>query len=302
MIGQLRLRLAASLLTLGIVLHPGTGHCQASASAAAATRLPHISIRSVGTGSPVVLIPGLSSPAAVWDATVAQLAPHRRVIVVQVNGFGGDDAGANLSPGILDGVVADLHGYLARQTLAGVPVVGHSMGGLLAMKFALAHPADVSRIMIVDSLPFYGRLFGPGMTSALIEPRARMMRDAMTARFGQPVDPAAAEALANQMALKPDSRTRVKAWMAKADARVGAQAMYEDLTTDVTADLPRIAAPMTLVVPYNAMLPQAQVDALYRDAYKGTRALSVVEIGDAAHFVMLDQPAAFAKAVDDFLR
>ena len=35
MIGQLPLRLAASLLTLGIVLHPGTGHCQASASAAA---------------------------------------------------------------------------------------------------------------------------------------------------------------------------------------------------------------------------------------------------------------------------
>ncbi|MBI0473956.1 alpha/beta hydrolase [Sphingomonas sp. MA1305] len=302
MMSHLPLRIAASLLTLGVVLHPAAGHGQTAATAGGATHLPHISVRSAGTGSPVLLIPGLSSPAAVWDASVAQLAPHHRVITVQVNGFAGDAPGANLSPGILAGVVADLHGYLAAQKLAGVPVVGHSMGGLLAMQFALAHPGDVGRIMIVDSLPFYGRLFGPTMTPAMIEPRAKMMREAMAARYGKPADPAATAALANQMALKPESRAKVTAWVGQADARVGAQAMYEDLTTDLTADLPKLRAPVTLVVPYNAMLPQAQVDALYRGAYAGTPTLSVVEIGDAAHFVMLDQPEAFAKALDDFLR
>jgi pimeloyl-ACP methyl ester carboxylesterase len=219
-----------------------------------------------------------------------------------VNGFAGDDAGANLSPGILDGVVADLDGYLAREKLAKVALVGHSMGGLLAMKIALAHPGDVGRVMIVDSLPFYGRLFGPQMTVAAITPRAQAMRDMMRAQYGKPADPATGAALAASMAIKPASRAAVQAWVAKADTRVAAQAMYEDLTTDVSADLPRIAAPVTLIVPYNATVPQASVDALYRDAYKGTPKLTVVEIGDAAHFVMLDQPEAFAQAVDAFLR
>lgn len=309
MIRHLPLRLAASLLTLAVVLQPAARATAApaakappAAAAGATVRLPHVSIRSVGTGSPVVLIPGLSSPAAVWDATVAQLSPRHRVIVVQVNGFGGDAPGANLSPGILDGVVADLHGYLARETLTKVALVGHSMGGLLALKTALAHPGDVGRIMIVDSLPFYGRLFGPQMTVAAIEPRARAMRDMMVARYGKPADLAADSALAAQMAATPAARDAVAAWVAKADMRVSGQAMYEDLTTDVSADLPRITAPVTLVVPYNATLPQATVDTLYRDAYKGTATLNVVEVADAAHFVMLDRPQVFARALEDFLR
>ena len=135
----------------------------------------------------------------------------------------------------------------------------------------------------------------------MLEPRAAAMRDQLAASYGKPADPAAGEAIANQLALKPESRARVKAWVAAADPRVTAQAMYEDLTTDVTADLPRIAVPVTLVLPYNAALPQAKVDALYRNAYAGTPHLNVVEIADSAHFAMLDQPAAFARALNAFL-
>ncbi len=78
--------------------------------------------------------------------------------------------------------------------------------------------------------------------------------------------------------------------------------MYEDMTTDVTAQLPTIAAPVTLVLPYSDGLPQAKVDALYRAAYVGTPHLFVVEVPDAAHFVMLDQPALFQQALEAFLR
>ena len=308
MIADLPLRLAASCLTLAAALHPATGRCQTppivavpAALAPAGVQMEHISVVTIGKGSPVILIPGLSSPRETWAGVTPELARHHRVHLVQVNGFGGDDPRANLSPGVLDGVVADLHAFISRERIAGAAVVGHSLGGLLALKLAAAHPGDAGRVMIVDALPFYGMLFGPGMTPAVIEPRAAMMRDAMKAGYGKPADPARSQALVNAMALKPSSRALVLGWTGKADARVGAQAMYEDLTTDVTADLPRIAVPLTLVVPYNDTLPQAQVDALYRGAYKGLPHLTVVEVPDAAHFVMLDQPEAFARALAAFL-
>lgn len=305
MISPLPLRLAAACLTLAAAVHPVAGQCQTPAPAAhldpVATQLPHISVMTAGKGSPVVLIPGLSSPRETWAGVWPELAKTHRVYLVQVNGFGGDDPRANLSPGVLDGVVADLHGFIASRKLTGAAVVGHSMGGLLALKLAAAYPGDAGRLMIVDALPFYGTLFGPGMTPTTIEPRAAMMRDAMKARYGQPADPAQSQALVNALALKPTAREKLLGWTGRADARVGAQAMYEDLTTDVTADLPRIAVPLTLVVPYNDRLPQAQVDALYRGAYKTLPHLTVVEVPDAAHFVMLDQPDAFAAAMTAFL-
>ena len=301
MIAHLSLRIVASIFTLATVLAPTHPQARPAAAASAAIQMRHISIVTMGSGKPVVLIPGLSSPRAVWDDVAPTLAQTHRVILVQINGFAGDDPRGNLVPGVLDGVIADLHDYLTREKLTGAAIVGHSLGGLIAMKLAILHPADAGRLMIVDSLPFYGRLFGPTMTPAMLEPRAAAMRDAIKGRYGQAADVAGAEAVADQMALKPESRAKVKAYAVASDPRVTAQAMYEDLTVDLTPQLSRIGVPVTVVVPYHDALPQAQVDALYRSAYTGTPDLSMVEIGDAAHFVMLDQPQRFAAAMTVFL-
>ncbi|RMB36994.1 pimeloyl-ACP methyl ester carboxylesterase [Sphingomonas sp. PP-F2F-G114-C0414] len=312
MISHLKARLAATVVTLMIVLQPiGSDAQSAPATApkveAGATQMPHISVQTTGKGTPVILVPGLSSPRAVWAGFVPTLAKSHRVYVVQVNGFGGDDPRANLSPGILDGIVADLHTLIATSITGsklGKPaIVGHSMGGLVALMLAKAHPEDVGKLMIVDSLPYIGEIFAPGATVAALEPQAKAMRAGMAAAYGKPANPAANAALAERMALKPASRTAVAGWAAKADARVAAQAMYEDLTTDLRPAMASIAAPITLVYPWNAVGPTKPVaDALYRKAYAPAPRVTFVDIGDAAHFVMLDQPAAFQAALDAFLR
>jgi len=294
------LRLAASALTLGVVLHPAAGHAAVPA-AAPVTQMAHISVVATGRGTPVILIPGLSSPRAVWDGVVPELARNHRVYVVQVNGFGGDAPGANLSPGILEGVVADLHTLIGKERIAGTAVVGHSMGGLVALMLAKAHPGDAGRLMIVDSLPFIGTLFAPTATVAMVEPRAKAMRDAQVASYGKPVDAAFAQATADRLALKPEPRAKVAAWVKAADPRVSGQAMYEDMTTDLRPAMKVIATPITLVYPWAASgLSEAQAKALYTAAYAGAPNVRLVGIGDAAHFVMLDQPAAFQAAVEGF--
>ena len=293
------LRLAASALTLGIVLQPAASH---AATPAPTMQMPHISVVVSGKGSPVILIPGLSSPRAVWDGIVPTLAKTHRVYVVQVNGFGGDAPGANLSPGVLDGVVADLHAMIGKEGIAGTAVIGHSMGGLVAMMLAKAHPADAGRLMIVDSLPYIGTLFSPAATVAMVEPQAKAMRDMQAAGYGKPADDAMATATANRLALKPASRAKVVSWVKTADPRVSAQAMYEDMTTDLRPAMKAIATPITLIYPWNDAGPaKAAADALYKTAYAEAPHVTFVDIGDAAHFVMLDQPAAFETAVTGFL-
>jgi len=300
---QTKARLIAAIALPLLALNVARAHAApapAAVAAAAEVRMDHISIVTMGKGSPVILIPGLSSPRTVWDGGAADLAKTHRVVLVQVNGFAGDDAGANLKPGVLDGIVTDLDAYIAKNKLSGAAVIGHSMGGLVGLMLAKAHPADIGKLMIVDSLPWFGMLFGPTATVAAVEPQAKAMRDQMAAKYGKP-DPSGAQAIAAKLALKPTSQTQVATWAAKADIRVSAEAMYEDMTTDLRGDLKDIATPITLLYPSSAGLPAAMADPFYKSAYATAPHVTFQRVDDSAHFIMLDQPEVFAKAVAAFV-
>ena len=278
------------------------GH-SAPTAGVAEQRLPHISITTMGKGDPVVLIPGLSTPRAVWDQIAPGLARSNQVILVQVNGFAGDDAGANTQAGILDGIVSDLHSYLAGRSLTKVRLIGHSMGGLTALKFARAHPESVDRVMIVDALPFFAVLMDPAATPETVRPTAEVMRKTIASAYGKPADPQRVEASVRSLALKPESMALMKQWAAKGDPRVTAQALYEDLTTDFRPQLANVTTPLIVVVPWTKdRFGEERTIAFYKREYAGAAHVSFVGIGEGGHFVMLDQPQAFAAAVDAFLK
>ena len=300
------LRMSMMVLAPLAIVTSGPAHCQAASATAGEERLPHISVTTMGNkGSPVVLIPGLASPRAVWDGIAPKLAADHRVYLVQVNGFAGDDPGENLSPGLIDGVVADIDSYVARHKLVGAAAIGHSMGGLIGLKLAKAHPGDLARLMIVDSIPYFGVLMAPpgmAVTVAMVEPQAKLMRDKIAASYGKPADPAAIDAQTRGLALKPESIAKMKGWAAAADPRVTANGLYDDLTTDLRGDIASIKTPMTVLYPWNSQGPgEAMTGAFYRAQYAAAPSASFVAIPDAAHFVMLDQPAAFEAAVTAFL-
>ncbi|MDT8758794.1 alpha/beta hydrolase [Sphingomonas psychrotolerans] len=267
--------------------------------------MPHISVQKIGKGTPVILIPGLSSPRGAWDGVAPALAKSHSVYLVQVNGFGGDDPGANLKPGVLNGVVADLADLIVRQKLKNPAIVGHSMGGLIGLMLAARHPRNVGRLMVVDALPWFGVLMvppGTEATVAMLEPRAAQMRDAVAASHGKPPSRAAAEANVAALARKPESRAKAVEWAMAADPRVTAQAMYEDLTTDLRPELNAITAPVTLVYAWNEQYPRKdQAEAFFRAQYAALAHATYVGVGDSAHFVMLDQSEAFRAALDAFL-
>lgn len=297
---------AAILIALAVA-NGWFGHARAATLAVAAAEAPpiqmdHISVAVSGSGSPVVLIPGLSSPRAVWDGVLPALERRHTVYRVQVNGFAGDDPRGNLTPGMLDGIVADLHRLIATRKLGAVPLVGHSMGGLVSLMLAERHPGDAGRVLVVDALPFIGVIFAPGSTPATLKPMAEGMRAQMAGLYGKPVPDAVARMIAQTNALKPASQEKVIGWTQATDMRVSAQAMYEDMMTDVRPQLASIAAPVTVLVPWTEARggEKATLD-LYRAQYAGTPKLTVQGVGDSGHFIMLDQPEAFAAALAAFL-
>lgn len=294
--------LIALLAANGFFQHAHAAPAAVATPADTLVQMNHISVQMLGRGSPVVLIPGLSSPRATWDGVLPELINSHRVYLVQVNGFGGDDPRGNLQPGILDGIVADLHALIESRKLGAVPVIGHSMGGLLALRLAREHPADVQKALIVDALPFLGAVWGGLPSADAAKAPAEMMRAQMTGLYGKPFPDMLAQSIGRQNALKPASQAKVADWSAHADMRVSGQAVYEDLTTDLRAELPKITAPITVLVPWTeARGGEEKILGLYRAQYAGAPRATIRGVGDSGHFIMLDQPAVFERALMAFL-
>lgn len=268
-----------------------------------------VTILNEGQGPDVILIPGLSTPRAVWDATASRLKTKYRLHIVQIRGFG-DDAGPNIEGPVLPTVVEDVRGFIedciVGQDRPAPAIIGHSMGGLTGLMVAAEAPDRVGKLMIVDALPFIGTLFGAANVDAL-RPQADGMAAMLRAQSGQPraegpvTDPGPAS-MAGSMSNTPAGRIAIAGWMRSADPRVTAQVMHDVMLTDMRAALPTVSTPLTLLYAQDdSAMPAERARATFEPQYAGLPHFKAQMIAGSRHFIMLDQPEAFAKAVDAFL-
>lgn len=267
-----------------------------AAPAPAEQRLNRITIKTVGKGDPVVLIPGLGSPPAVFDALVEKLSSNHRLILVHVSGFAGSPVAAGGTDKLLPGIVDELAGWLAANEISGAPVIGHSMGGLTAMMLAKSHPEAAGKLMIVDALPFYGMLMGPGATPDSVRPIVEQMRAGLVSgKVPVQVPP--------HMSNSDAGKAKILEWMRSSDPATVGEALVEDATTDVRPDLTALAGkPVTVLYAVSAPEHKTMADGLYKEAYKLLPAARLVAVDNSEHFIMLDQPQRFIEEVEAFLR
>jgi len=269
-----------------------------------------ITVLVEGEGPDVLLIPGLSSPRGVWDATAERLKGRYRLHRVQIRGFG-DEAGLNAEGPVLEPMMREVADYIDDCiTDAGRPapaLIGHSMGGLTGLMIAARAPQEVGKLMIVDAVPFIGLLFNPAATVESVTPQADQMAAMMRAQYGQPrptgpvTDPGPMS-MAGGMSNTPAGRTAIVRWTREADARVTAQVFRDVMVTDMRSELAAVTAPVTLLYAQDdsAMTP-ARAKAGFEPQYAGIATFKAQMVPNSRHFIMLDQLEAFAKAVDAFL-
>ena len=267
-----------------------------SISVAVADPVPErISVTVRGKGPDVVLIPGLACSNAVWDVTAKQLEGRFRLHIVQVAGFGGAPLGANAQGPVVQPTIDAIDAYIKTNKLKAPKVIGHSLGGLMGMMLAIQHPEDVGKLMIVDSLPFFGVIFGMDDVAAAKE-QAATMRDAMLNET-QDAYAEGENAFLPSLVKSPEGLKAVTKWAVDSDKSVVARALYEDMTTDLRPKLKDIKTPVTMLYPFDSSTGMAQeaVDGLYKDNFAALPNKTLVRIDDSRHFIMLDQPEAFAK-------
>jgi N-formylmaleamate deformylase len=101
-----------------------------------------------GTGSPVLLLHGLTDAGTTWQTVADALAASHHVVVLDQRGHGQSSA-PEAGYGISD-FVSDAAEVISALNLAPVAVLGHSLGGLIALHLAATHPYLVSRLVMED--------------------------------------------------------------------------------------------------------------------------------------------------------
>jgi pimeloyl-ACP methyl ester carboxylesterase len=251
----------------------------------------------------VILIPGLSSSPEVWDGLTAQLKDRYRVHRIHVQGFAGAPPRDNATGPVAAPVAEDLARYIAEQGLNKPAVIGHSMGGTIAMMLAARHPDSVGKLMVVDMVPFMGAMFGPpGTTAEGVAPVADQLYAAQTTGPEDQYRQQAAAAITGMINTE-SLRAGPLQDAAASDRAVSASAFRELVVTDLRPELARITAPTeVLYVRFNdpRMTPEI-TDAIYQASFATLPGAKLTRIDDSAHFIMLDQPARFAAEVNAFL-
>ncbi len=261
-----------------------------------------ITVTVRGKGPDVVLIPGLTSSSAVWDATAARFEKSYRLHLVQIAGFAGAPARANATGPIIQPTVDALDAYIKTNHLKAPRVIGHSLGGLMGMMLAVQHTNDVGKLMIVDSLPFFSVLQG-AYTVADATPRAAAARDYILNESQYAYAEGEKEYL-SYLVKSPEGRKIATNWALASDKSVVARALYDDMTTDLRSKLDEIKIPVTVLYPwdFSSGFPESATDRLYHENFAALPNKTIVRIEGSYHFIMLDQPVRFATEVEAFLK
>lgn len=245
----------------------------------------------LGEGDPLLLVAGLGTTCRLWDVVAPDLARHFSLILVD-NRNVGRSAGKRPPRSVAD-LVADLVELLDRLQIDAAHVLGVSLGGIIAQRLAIDHPARVNRLVLVSTAARFtpylwsvATLLGRSLRHFPREAFVRTMELLGTAP--QFID-----------AYPDEVERRVRA---KCSCGVPARVLAEQLRclscSEVGAADYRIAAP-TLVVAgeHDAMIPNCYSKAM-ADQIPGSR---YVIIDGAGHNPLADYPERVLPGIVEFL-
>jgi pimeloyl-ACP methyl ester carboxylesterase len=251
-----------------------------------------------GDGPPLVLLHGLGGGAANWIDLAPILARRHRVLVPDLPGHGGS---APLPAAVtLDPYVDRVTKLAEREGLREAAVVGHSLGGLVALRLAVRSPESVRALVLTASAGIRSATREAERflnLAALLRPsaryarhrgaiaRSRVLRTLVFGYFGAS-DPAAMPESAVHGFLAPLGM--------HSDTVTARRALVRD---DPRLDLERVQCPVLLV--WGARDNQVTV----ADAFEYARRLRAPLrlIADCGHLLIGERPDACAAAIEEFL-
>jgi pimeloyl-ACP methyl ester carboxylesterase len=244
-----------------------------------------------GSGPPIVILHGLFGSARNWQSIARRLSAAYRVLAVDLRNHGASPWAGSMN---YPEMAADVAAFIVERSLDTPTVIGHSMGGKVAMMLALTEQALIDRLVVVDIAPVAYR---HDRFAALVQVLARF--DPSRLRRRGDADAALAGAI-------PDIPTR-QFLLQNLVERDGRLAWRMNLAA-IEANLPEIASfpEASAAFPGPTLFIHGERSDYVRPEHEETirrlfPSAELAEIAGAGHWVHAEQPERFTAAVGAFL-
>jgi N-formylmaleamate deformylase len=236
------------------------------------------------TSLPLVIVPGISSPAATWTSVGVSLSQTRRVLILDVRGRGLSEGGEYLDYS-LDACAHDLTAFLASMEFGPVDVLAHSMGGRIALR-ASSITSDFRRLALIDP-----PLSGPHHPMRVKE-LSRYLDILALARSGAGIDelrPFSPKLNDQDMALRAE-------WLATCEPEAIIAAHVGFTADDIWQDIAKLRVPTMLVAAGDRGLIDDDDIAAFLQLGSHLQAATV----NAGHMIPMENWSGFYEALKPF--
>jgi len=270
--------------------------------AGAASAQTPFQVKVSGHGQPMILIPGLASTGETWDTTVAHYQDRYECHVLTLAGFGGLP---RIASPMLDTVRDGIAEYIRKNRLERPVIVGHSLGGFLALAVAAKYPGLPGKLVIVDSYPFLPGVWNAGATAADVKQAVAQSRQFYRSQDQDTYERMTKSGVSTRpMVTKDSDLERLIAWGLASDRTAVADAMIELMEGDLREDIARIKSPTLVMaswIGYKDYTTREKIEDGLRRQYAKLAGASLQVSGTARHFIMWDDPNWMFSQMDSFL-
>jgi N-formylmaleamate deformylase len=265
-------------------------------------------VSKTGQGSPLIFIPGLDCSGEVWKDAVAHFSSGHTCYVLTLPGFAGQPPISDSN--ILGAVVSQLADYVRENRIQKPVIIGHSLGGWVALAFGIARPDLAKGLVIVSSAPFLPALaMGPDITLDSAARIGQLIKKGMSGQNPSQVE--ASEKMYLPTMIRDSARiNEVAAMAAHSDQPTQGEVMAELFSGDLRPSMGQIRCPILALADWSAYKAygataesvRSNLEDQYKKLSSGNGANLTIAINDSSkHFIMYDEPQWFYDQVDHWL-
>jgi len=253
-----------------------------------------ITIETIGQGKPILFLPGFTTPGSIWQETIENLTLERKSYVFSYAGFNGNKP---IEMPWYSSIKNSIIEYIKDNNMSEIIIIGHSMGGNLAVDIASELPNNVSKIIIIEALPCMREIMMPNVPAESLyydSPYNRQMLNMDEQQFQN-----MAVMMASNMTFNTNKKDVLTNWILDADRKTWVYGYTDLLKLDLRNVLSKVKC-KTLIL--GASFPDVKIaKENYENQYSNLSNKTIIMASNSKHFIMFDQPEWFYETVNDFL-